>query len=379
MMRYRLAFLLITLASQVHGQETCGTICDLTYWKSGPSQAEVLNLIDTLKDVDARHEYGWTALAAAASAGNSEAVAALLGRGADPNAIDDFGSSPLFAAAFAEQPNIVKMLIDAGADVGHINNDGQSLQQLAQESGNPDVLGALSGSPVIAAASPSQPTPAANAGPKTDFSALWPVSSEAVDFGLKCKIKISNLPADAEAFFAISDNDPVKFERQGVDFEVFFLSKEIKFPDEDFGTTPAERWAVPAKVPRGAAVFFTTDDDAYFSGAYARIEASTETYQAFSYEYGIGDYEFWSASINRQTGGLNYSRNVRLGDGWSDIYEISSDNGRCEKMSDSLAEERFLDRWDAMNTRITEYNSTFLADRAADKAAEDEKVKEQKF
>ena len=71
--------------------QTCGVLCDYDFWKSA-SQAEVKAEI-TKADVNARNEFGWTALMYAAEAGAAETVRILLKAGADASVKDTDGKT----------------------------------------------------------------------------------------------------------------------------------------------------------------------------------------------------------------------------------------------------------------------------------------------
>ncbi len=99
--------------------QTCGVLCDYYFWKSA-SQAEVKAEISKA-DVNARNEFGWTALMMAAGSGTAESVKALLDAGADVNARDKDGRTALMRAASGGTAygtaESVKLLLDAGAHV----------------------------------------------------------------------------------------------------------------------------------------------------------------------------------------------------------------------------------------------------------------------
>ena len=68
-------------------------------------------------DINARNNYGWTALMHAARLGNSELTRILLEHGADINAQNEDGWTALMRAALKGDVATVKVLLDHGADV----------------------------------------------------------------------------------------------------------------------------------------------------------------------------------------------------------------------------------------------------------------------
>ena len=77
--------------------------------------------------------YGWDALAALIVGGNTAALKAALGKGADPNARDPRdGTTALILAAFLGRTDIAKMLLAAGADLKAVNDDGSTALSVAE-------------------------------------------------------------------------------------------------------------------------------------------------------------------------------------------------------------------------------------------------------
>jgi len=69
-------------------------------------------------DINAKDDYGWTALALAAMHGQTECVRLLLDNGADPSvAYDVNGWTPLIYAAYANDHEAMGLLIKKGADI----------------------------------------------------------------------------------------------------------------------------------------------------------------------------------------------------------------------------------------------------------------------
>jgi ankyrin repeat protein len=89
--------------------------------------ADLIALLAPKADLDARDEEGGTALhsavRAAASAGQKDAVRALLRAGARTEAHDSRGRTPLHAAVEAGKADVVELLLDNGADVNATDGD----------------------------------------------------------------------------------------------------------------------------------------------------------------------------------------------------------------------------------------------------------------
>ena len=97
-------------------------------------------LIDAGANVDAKDEYGWTALMEAAARGHTATVQALLEGGADVNAKEKEGSTALMWAAFWGHTDTVQALLDAGADINATNNEGETALAIAQKNGHTEVV-----------------------------------------------------------------------------------------------------------------------------------------------------------------------------------------------------------------------------------------------
>lgn len=74
--------------------------------------------------VDARDEHGRTALMVAAMAGDAEAVARQLRRGADPRAREPCGYTPLMRGAQSGNTAVVGQLLEAGAGINAADEAG---------------------------------------------------------------------------------------------------------------------------------------------------------------------------------------------------------------------------------------------------------------
>ena len=90
-------------------------------------------LLDDGTEVDAAANNGFTGLAWAAAASQSDAVHFLLGRGANVNARGGVGRHVLLLAAWAEAEHgdrgVVRALLDAGADVNGTSSWGETALQ----------------------------------------------------------------------------------------------------------------------------------------------------------------------------------------------------------------------------------------------------------
>jgi ankyrin repeat protein len=82
-------------------------------------------------------------LHAAVAGRNAEAVAALLDRGADPNARQQAGYTPLMAAAGANRDDLVNLLLARGADPSVVSDEGKSASAIAAEHGHAAIAGRL--------------------------------------------------------------------------------------------------------------------------------------------------------------------------------------------------------------------------------------------
>jgi ankyrin repeat protein len=90
-----------------------------------------------------KHKEGHTDLMCAALEGRTEAVKALLQKGADVNAKDDMGRTALMFAAINAHDETVKVLLEYGADVNTRANDGATPLMLAATCGATEIVRAL--------------------------------------------------------------------------------------------------------------------------------------------------------------------------------------------------------------------------------------------
>ena len=96
-----------------------------------PLPPSALQAIRDLDDVDRpERRNGYTPLMLAALMGHREAVAALLGRGANVNARDNEGSTPLMFACTSD-PAIAMMILEHGADPRPASDDGITALHIA--------------------------------------------------------------------------------------------------------------------------------------------------------------------------------------------------------------------------------------------------------
>ena len=103
------------------------------------------------------------ALREAARAGRTDAVAALLEAGADPDATDAEGRSALLVAAWHGRARVVELLLAAGADAAARDHHGRSAAELARRAGMSGLARRLRGAgspPASTPAEPSRPEPA---------------------------------------------------------------------------------------------------------------------------------------------------------------------------------------------------------------------------
>ena len=108
------------------------TIQDQQLWQAASSgRLEAIN--DALgqgAQINARNDYGDTALNLAAENGHTDVVARLLAAGADIENLGGADKTPLMNAAFAGQSKVVELLLEKGA---RINRDLLSSLQLKVE------------------------------------------------------------------------------------------------------------------------------------------------------------------------------------------------------------------------------------------------------
>jgi ankyrin repeat protein len=95
----------------------------------------IKKLLNSGVDVNAKNEYGRTALHYAAYSGSAATARELLARGADVNAKDVSGWTPLRHAEHYGKIDVVRILVDAGADVNATDKDGHSVSSWLARTG----------------------------------------------------------------------------------------------------------------------------------------------------------------------------------------------------------------------------------------------------
>jgi ankyrin repeat protein len=105
-------------------------------------------LLEKGADVNAARKDGVTALMIAASAGDRATVRYLLEKGANVNAKDEYQWTPLFSAAFAGRTDVVRTLLDKGANINDVDRVGQTALMVAAVGGHTNTVCALAQSGV---------------------------------------------------------------------------------------------------------------------------------------------------------------------------------------------------------------------------------------
>jgi ankyrin repeat protein len=96
--------------------------------------AAVTGLLDgpSPPQMDAKDNYGWTALVVAARQGNRDVVELLLDRQADINAQTVYGETALTCTAAYGHRDVVELLVRRGADTNAQNRMGRTAEDVAK-------------------------------------------------------------------------------------------------------------------------------------------------------------------------------------------------------------------------------------------------------
>ncbi len=91
-------------------------------------------------DINAKNEWGSTALIVASCQGHTAVVQQLIAAGADINAKNEWSNTALIEASYYDRRAVVQQLIAAGADVNAKNNDGYTALMRASRNGHTAVV-----------------------------------------------------------------------------------------------------------------------------------------------------------------------------------------------------------------------------------------------
>lgn len=94
------------------------------------SSDDVAEALKSTKDINAKDQFGKTALHKAVNLGDFEIIEMILEKGADVNAKDIKGDTPLHTAAWKENEDLMKFLIEKKADPQITNTNGQTAQEI---------------------------------------------------------------------------------------------------------------------------------------------------------------------------------------------------------------------------------------------------------
>jgi ankyrin repeat protein len=101
---------------------------------------EVKELLDNGANINAKDEYGNTALILAAHKGHTEIVKLLMDSGADVNAKNIFSNTPLMVASWRGHPEVVKLFLGKGADMEAKNIFGNTPLIFTLRHGHLDIV-----------------------------------------------------------------------------------------------------------------------------------------------------------------------------------------------------------------------------------------------
>ena len=133
----------LVLLAGAFGLDAATNRSDLAAAAEAGNQEAVAAMIDRGADVDARQSDGTTALHWAAYRDDTAMAATLLKAGADPGATNAYGVQPLALAATNGNPSLVRMLLDAGADPNAATAGGETVLMSAARTGNLESVEAL--------------------------------------------------------------------------------------------------------------------------------------------------------------------------------------------------------------------------------------------
>ncbi len=101
----------------------------LAHWASALGQVEILKVLlteDLTFFLNAKNQFGDTALIIAAVWGHTDCLSLLLARGADPDRENKLGDTALIKAAGNGRTDCVRILLENGADLNISDNDGDT-------------------------------------------------------------------------------------------------------------------------------------------------------------------------------------------------------------------------------------------------------------
>ena len=129
--------LLVLLVVMISGDESTALITAAQ--REAWDEVRKILLHSTSVNIDAKNEFGSTALIYAAKAGNVDICRELLDMGANVNAEDAFSHTPLLEASRGGHYEMVKVLLDGGADVD-ARDFGETALMWASEAGYDDIV-----------------------------------------------------------------------------------------------------------------------------------------------------------------------------------------------------------------------------------------------
>lgn len=143
--RAAVAELLIKAGSNVNQQDADGdTPLHLAIRNDSLDAKTILLLLKTGKvKIETQNKKGMTPLMVAAEAGRSDCIKMLLACKASMKAVDNKGNTALLWAVLNENERCAALLMQAGADPAHKNNEGKNAVSAAKESGNADLIRAV--------------------------------------------------------------------------------------------------------------------------------------------------------------------------------------------------------------------------------------------